>query len=116
MSAIDTPSQPSQHLTDLKFSDLPLSPDLQRGITDAGFQHCTPIQSKALPLALDGQDVAGQAQTGTGKTAAYLLALFHKLETTAALRNDPNGPRAVVLAPTRQLAVQNHPDAVVLGK
>ncbi len=111
-----TGDKPDQHLTDLKFSDLPLSPGLQRGIAEAGFVHCTPIQSKALPLALEGQDVAGQAQTGTGKTAAYLLALFHRLETAPALHADSNDPRAVVLAPTRELAVQIHADAQVLGK
>jgi ATP-dependent RNA helicase RhlB len=89
---------------------------LQRGIAEAGFTYCTPIQSETLPLALESQDTAGQAQTGTGKTAAYLVALFHRLETTAAPRTDPRGPRALVLAPTRELAVQIHADAEVLGK
>ena len=115
-SAIETTPQPNQHLTDLKFSDLPLSAGLQRGIAEAGFVQCTPIQSEALPLALDGQDVAGQALTGTGKTAAYLLALFHRLETHPPLRKDRADPRALVLAPTRELAVQIHADAQILGK
>jgi ATP-dependent RNA helicase RhlB len=114
--AIENQSQPDQHLTDLRFADLPLSADLQRSIAEAGFTQCTPIQSKALPLALEGQDVAGQAQTGTGKTAAYLIALFHKLETTPPLKTDQPGPRALVLAPTRELAVQIHADATLLGK
>jgi ATP-dependent RNA helicase RhlB len=114
MSAIDAPSQANHHLTDLKFSDLPLSPGLQRGIADAGFDRCTPIQSETLPVALEGQDVAGQAQTGTGKTAAYLLALFNRLEQTPAPRD--KAPRALVLAPTRELAVQIHADAELLGK
>ena len=70
MSPIDAPPQANHHLTDLKFSDLPLSPGLQRGIAEAGFDRCTPIQSETLPIALEGPDVAGQAQTGTGKTAA----------------------------------------------
>jgi len=113
--SIDTAAQPSQHLTSLRFSDLTLSPGLQRGISEAGFEYCTPIQSEALPLALDGQDTAGQAQTGTGKTAAYLVALFNRLETTQPPRGEP-GPRALVLAPTRELAVQIHADAQVLGK
>jgi ATP-dependent RNA helicase RhlB len=113
---IDKASQSTEHLTDLKFSDLPLSPGLQQGIAEAGFQQCTPIQSKTLPLALEGQDVAGQAQTGTGKTAAYLLALFHRLEHTPPLKGEQKGPRAVILAPTRELAVQIHADAEVLGK
>jgi ATP-dependent RNA helicase RhlB len=114
MPAIDTPSPASEHLTDLKFSDLPLSPGLQRGVAEAGFDRCTPIQSETLPIALEGQDVAGQAQTGTGKTAAYLLALFNRLEQTPAPRE--KAPRALVLAPTRELAVQIHADAEVLGK
>jgi ATP-dependent RNA helicase RhlB len=87
---------------------------LQRGIAEAGFDRCTPIQSETLPIALEGQDVAGQAQTGTGKTAAYLLALFHRLEQLPAPKD--KGPRALVLAPTRELAVQIHADAEVLGK
>ena len=114
-SAIDA-SQASEHLTDLRFSDLSLSEGLQRGIAEAGFAHCTPIQSKALPLALDGHDVAGQAQTGTGKTAAYLIALFHRLDTQPVRQGNHNDPRALVLAPTRELAVQIHADATALGK
>jgi len=117
-SPIDTPPTPSHHLTDLRFADLPLSPDLKRGIAEAGFVNCTPIQSKTLPLALAGQDVAGQAQTGTGKTAAFLVAMFHRLEREPRLAVDagPPAPRALILAPTRELAVQVHSDATVLGK
>jgi len=116
-SDIETPSQ-SHHLTDLRFADLPLSAGLQKGIAEAGFAQCTPIQSKTLPLALEGQDVAGQAQTGTGKTAAFLLALFHRLEHTPPLTTEagPPAPRALIMAPTRELAVQVHADATVLGK
>jgi ATP-dependent RNA helicase RhlB len=116
-SDIDTPSQ-SHHLTDLRFADLPLSAGLQKGIAEAGFVQCTPIQSKTLPMALDGQDVAGQAQTGTGKTAAFLLALFHRLEHTPPLSTEPGppAPRALIMAPTRELAVQVHTDATALGK
>ena len=115
-SSIDTSPQTDQHLTDLRFADLPLSAELQRGIAEAGFTQCTPIQSEALPLALDGQDVAGQAQTGTGKTAAYVIALFQRLLNQPPLRTDQPGPRALVVAPTRELAVQIHADAQVLGK
>jgi ATP-dependent RNA helicase RhlB len=91
---------------------------LQRGIADAGFVHCTPIQSKTLPMALEGQDVAGQAQTGTGKTAAFLLAMFHRLERSPkpVIDDGPPAPRALILAPTRELAVQVHADAAALGK
>jgi ATP-dependent RNA helicase RhlB len=100
----------------LRFADLPLSAELQRGIAELGFTQCTPIQSEALPLALDGQDVAGQAQTGTGKTAAYVIALFQRLLNQPPLRTDQPGPRALVVAPTRELAVQIHADAQALGK
>lgn len=116
-SDIETPAQ-SHHLTDLRFADLPLSEGLQKGIAEAGFVQCTPIQSKTLPLALEGQDVAGQAQTGTGKTAAFLVALFHRLEHTPPLKTEPGppAPRALIMAPTRELAVQVHADATLLGK
>jgi ATP-dependent RNA helicase RhlB len=102
----------------LRFADLPLSAGLQRGIADAGFVQCTPIQSKTLPIALEGQDVAGQAQTGTGKTAAFLLAMFHRLENSPrpTIDDGPPAPRALILAPTRELAVQVHADATALGK
>jgi ATP-dependent RNA helicase RhlB len=98
----------------MKFADLHLPEPIQRGIDDAGFSKCTPIQSKALPLALSGKDVAGQAQTGTGKTAAFLIALFDRLlknPRDAASRN----PRALILAPTRELVVQIEKDAQLLG-
>jgi ATP-dependent RNA helicase RhlB len=116
-SDIETPSQ-SHHLTDLRFTDLPLSAGLQKGIAETGFVQCTPIQSQTLPLALEGQDVAGQAQTGTGKTAAFLIALFHRLEHNPPLTTEPGppAPRALIMAPTRELAVQVHTDATVLGK
>ncbi len=99
------------------FIDLQLSPAVKRGVADAGFEVCTPIQAQALPLALAGRDVAGQAQTGTGKTAAFLLAMFNYLLTRPADdRRKPTQPRAIILAPTRELAVQIHRDAVTLGK
>jgi ATP-dependent RNA helicase RhlB len=104
------------HLSDLEFDSLPLPPAVLDGIKAAGFQFCTPIQSRTLPLALAGQDVAGQAQTGTGKTAAFLVALFCQLEKNAAGAENRPGPRALILAPTRELAVQIHADAVQLGK
>jgi ATP-dependent RNA helicase RhlB len=88
---------------------------LSQGIRDAGFVNCTPIQAQSLPLALAGRDVAGQAQTGTGKTAAYLIALYQFLATRPPLPTRKPGPRALILAPTRELAVQIHNDAVPLG-
>lgn len=99
------------------FDALGLAPALAQGIRDAGFRECTPIQAQTLPVALAGRDVAGQAQTGTGKTAAFLIALFQTLLTKAppAQRN-PNSIRALIVAPTRELAVQIHHDAEILGK
>ena len=112
----ETGSGPEGHLTELKFSSLQLPEKVLKGISDAGFSFCTPIQSKTLPLALNGHDVAGQAQTGTGKTAAYLVALFSRLDKTQPAKGKQSAPRAVILAPTRELAVQIHADAVQLGK
>jgi ATP-dependent RNA helicase RhlB len=87
-----------------------------QGVGAAGFVNCTPIQAQTLPLALAGRDVAGQAQTGTGKTAAFLLALYQTLLTRPAAANrSPTSVRALIVAPTRELAVQIHHDALVLG-
>ena len=63
------------------YASFGLHPNVMRGIVDAGFTHCTPIQARTLPFALAGRDVAGQAQTGTGKTAAFLVAMFQSLLT-----------------------------------
>ena len=79
-------------------------------------QRCTPIQAETLPRALAGLDVAGQAQTGTGKTAAFLVALYtHLLRYPATASRPGTSPRAFVLAPTRELAIQIHKDAELLG-
>jgi ATP-dependent RNA helicase RhlB len=105
------------HLTDVAFSDFGLAPELMQGIEDAGFSKCTPIQAETLPVALAGKDVAGQAQTGTGKTAAFLIAVYnHLLNTPADDRRKPSQPRALMLAPTRELAIQIHSDAEVIGR
>ncbi len=105
-----------QHLSSLTFSSLPLVPPLMQGIVAAGFTYCTPIQAQTLPIALQGQDVAGQAQTGTGKTAAFLVALYQSLLTRPAPPGrSPTSIRALIVAPTRELAVQIHKDALVLG-
>lgn len=104
------------HLTELSFSSLHLPEALQKGLADSSFERCTPIQAQTLPQALAGLDVAGQAQTGTGKTAAFLVALYARLirEPVPPLRS-LNAPRALVVAPTRELAVQIHRDAETLG-
>lgn len=103
------------HLTKVQFASLGLTDSLLEGLEDIGFTHCTPIQAQILPLALKGVDVAGQAQTGTGKSAAFLLATLHYLMETP-VDEDKAGPWAIVLAPTRELALQIHKDAQLLGK
>src|SRR5277367_4253423 len=106
-----------EHLTSLAFNTLPLVPSLSQGIAEAGFRFCTPIQAQTLPAALSGRDIAGQAQTGTGKTAAFLVALYQSLLTKPALpHRAPTAIRALVIAPTRELAVQIHKDALVIGR
>ena len=100
-------------LTDITFSTFDLHPDLLAGLEGAGFTRCTPIQAMTLPVALAGGDVAGQAQTGTGKTLAFLVAVINRLLTRPALADrKPEDPRALILAPTRELAIQIHKDAV----
>jgi ATP-dependent RNA helicase RhlB len=87
------------------------------GIRDAGFTVCTPIQAQTLPIALAGRDVAGQAQTGTGKTAAFLVALYQSLLTRPpAATRSKTSVRALIVAPTRELAVQIHHDGEILGR
>ena len=104
------------HLSDLRFDTLELHPSLHRGIRDAGFEYCTPIQATALPLALQNHDVAGQAQTGTGKTAAFLIAAYQRILTGEPPPEGRRQPRIFILAPTRELAVQIFNDAEVLGR
>ncbi len=99
----------------MKFTELDLPAPVLQGIEEAGFTDCTPIQEKTLPLALSGKDVAGQAQTGTGKTAAFLIAVFTRLLHNKMSAGDGN-PRALILAPTRELVVQIEKDAQVLGR
>jgi ATP-dependent RNA helicase RhlB len=99
------------------FAALHLATPLLTAIHDAGFTACTPIQAQTLPFALEGRDIAGQAQTGTGKTAAFLIALYQRLLSQPA--NDARTPqsiRALIVAPTRELAVQIHQDALILGR
>jgi len=101
----------------IEFAALDLPEEVRRGIVDAGFTDCTPIQASTLPLALAGHDVAGQAQTGTGKTAAYLIGAFTRL-LRVPRRSLPRGssPRALIIAPTRELVIQIREEAELLGK
>ena len=96
----------------MKFNELEIPEQVLLGIAEAGFSACTPIQEQTLPITLAGTDIAGQAQTGTGKTAAFLITLFTRLlSSTASGKN----PRALILAPTRELVVQIEADAQQLG-
>ncbi len=104
------------HLSDLRFDSLELDDRIRQGIRDAGFEYCTPIQAKTLPIALKNKDVAGQAQTGTGKTAAFLIATYERLLKSESQAGEQKQPRAFMLAPTRELAVQIAKDAETLGK
>ena len=103
-----------QPAPEVSFDQLPLPPEVRAGIRDVGFSVCTPIQAKILPLSLTGRDVAGQAQTGTGKTAAFLITIFTRLLERATPRR-PAAPRSLVIAPTRELVVQIKNDADGLG-
>ncbi len=98
-----------------RFVDFDLVPALMQSIAEQNFRFCTPIQAEILPHTLAGKDAAGQAQTGTGKTAAFLLTIMqHALKNPLPVRK-PGTPRALVLAPTRELVMQIHKDAVLLG-
>ena len=99
-----------------RFLDLDLHLLVKYGIQHAGFEYCTPIQQMSLPPLLEQRDLAGKAQTGTGKTAAFLLASFTRLLNTPLPEPRTNAqPRMVVMAPTRELAMQIHKDASELG-
>jgi ATP-dependent RNA helicase RhlB len=97
----------------MKFTELNFPESVLKGIEKAGFADLTPVQEESIPLALLGKDVAAQAQTGTGKTAAFLLSLFTRM--LANPRETSNNPRALVMAPTRELVVQIVEDAKILG-
>ena len=130
------------HLSDTSYASLSLSADLQLGIQEAGYEFCTPIQALTLPIALSGKDVSGQAQTGTGKTAAFLVATLealskkdaaivnadanadkestaedkNKTDTNAAKKSNKTEIRSLIIAPTRELAKQIFEDAKPLNK
>ena len=100
-----------QHLTEQKLSSLDLDPRLLNALDRLEFDFCTPIQAEALPRLLSGKDVSGQAQTGTGKTLAFLLACAQRILSSEKEATAPGKPRVLILAPTRELAIQIHKDA-----
>ena len=100
-----------------RFEDFALPDDLLRAIADLGFHYCTPIQREVLPYSLADYDVTGQAQTGTGKTAAFLISILTQQHEFPLLEPNPHGsPRALIIAPTRELAMQIESDARDLSK
>jgi ATP-dependent RNA helicase rhlB len=107
----------TNHLSQLSFAELPIHPKILDALQSKGFEYCTPIQALSLPITLAGKDVAGQAQTGTGKTMAFLIAVFHHLlQNQSDNITEGKQPRALILAPTRELAVQIANDAELLVK
>ena len=102
---------------DVNFNELPLHQHLHKALEFIGFSECTPIQAESLPILLAGRDVAGQAQTGTGKTAAFLLAtMHHLLQQDSDKSGQKKQLRGMIISPTRELAIQIHNDAIQLNK
>ena len=99
----------------MRFSELPIPNEVQTGIEHSGFTVCTPVQEAVLPRAMRGEDVAAQAQTGTGKTAAFLIALFTRMIKNP-LRDCGSSPQVLILSPTRELSDQIYREAERLGK
>ena len=100
-----------------RFHDFDLPSEIMHAVADLNFQYCTPIQALSLEFALAGKNVAGKAQTGTGKTAAFLIAILTRYLRSPESKHAKSGaPRALVIAPTRELVIQICKDAALLGK
>jgi ATP-dependent RNA helicase RhlB len=98
-----------------RFQDLEIAGEIMHAIADLGFKFCTPIQAQVLPHTLKGRDAFGKAQTGTGKTAAFLITMLnHFMSKPGRADRKPGTPRALILAPTRELVIQIHKDATAL--
>jgi ATP-dependent RNA helicase RhlE len=95
----------------VQFEQFSLDPRIAAGIKTAGYTIPTPIQVQAIPVALQRRDILGLAQTGTGKTAAFLLPILQRLSTSPSRQ-----VRALIIVPTRELAEQIHQTAIALGK
>ncbi len=107
-------AQEPKFLTSTRFDSFSLPDQVLEGLNDAGFVQCTPIQAQVLPVSLSGRDVAGQAQTGTGKTAAFLVTVYTRLLKRSGRK--PGQPAALIVAPTRELALQIWHDSEKLGR
>ncbi|MGH2409833.1 MAG: DEAD/DEAH box helicase, partial [Chloroflexota bacterium] len=103
-AAVATPVLPST------FADIALRPELMRAITEVGYEEPTPVQARAIPAMISGRDLVAQAQTGTGKTAAFALPILERIDTAK------NYVQALVLVPTRELAIQVAHATHLLGK
>ena len=101
-------------LTRIRFDELNLPTEIISGLKDSGFTFCTPIQAETLPVSLTNRDVAGQAQTGTGKTAAFLVTVFSRI--LSLHEHMPDTPSALIVAPTRELALQIYEEAMLIGR
>jgi len=101
-------------LTRIRFDEFNLPKEIIAGLKDAGFTFCTPIQAETLPVSLTNRDVAGQAQTGTGKTAAFLVTVFSRI--LSLHEHMPDTPSALIVAPTRELALQIYEEAMLIGR
>ena len=112
-SSLQPPRAPKpEFLTETRFDEFSLHAEVLAGLKDAGFVNCTPIQAQTLPVSLTGRDVAGQAQTGTGKTAAFLVTVLSGLLSEPAKKDGL--PQALIVAPTRELSQQIYEEAEVL--
>jgi len=113
VSKFDVPEAEGQS----RFHDLDLPAKIMHAIADLGFQYCTPIQAEILPKALAGSDVTGKAQTGTGKSAAFLINIYTQLlRKPLQGKRRPGVPRVLILAPTRELVMQIENHARAIGK
>ncbi|CAA6827532.1 MAG: ATP-dependent RNA helicase RhlB [uncultured Thiotrichaceae bacterium] len=105
------------HLSDVRYADLPIDPTILQSLDEIGFEFCTPVQAETLKYSLEGKDVTGQAQTGTGKTAAFLVAVLQRLLSTQTDEGTkPGNIGCLILAPTRELAIQIADDAKKMSK
>jgi len=101
----------TQRMTNKTFADLGLAEPLLRALAANNYTIPTPIQASAIPAVIEGRDLLGLAQTGTGKTAAFSLPILHRLAAEPHVKRLPRSVRALILAPTRELAIQTRPKA-----